>query len=141
MRRCWYKNFHSSLKSVLGFIKYSNDREELDTFLSRESGLKALDVEAARVIKACTNTDIQIDEKEKVIDVCKAVKEMNDLARQEGRQEGLQRGRIEGKQEARLETLSNDIRNVMESFHVSLEEAMTGLKVPKEDWAVLRKRI
>ncbi len=124
-----FDKFHSNLKSVLGFIKYSNDREELDAFFKRDSGLKALDVEAARVIKACTNTNIPIDEKERVINVCKAVQEMNDLARQEGRQE------------ARLETLCSDIRNVMESFHVSLEDAMTGLKVPKEDWAILRKKI
>ena len=115
--------------------------QELDAFFERDSGLKALDVEAARVIKACTNTNIPIDEEERVINVCKAVQEMNDLARQEGLQKGIQKGRLEGRQEVRLETLCSDIQNVMESFHVSLEEAMTGLKVPKEDWAILRKRI
>ena len=82
-----FDKFHSNLRSVLGFIKYSNDREKLSAFLARESGLKALDVEAAKVIKACTNTNIQINKKERVIDVCKAVKEMNDIARQEGREE------------------------------------------------------
>ena len=79
--------FHSNLRSVLGFIKYSDDCEKLSAFLARESGLKALDVEAAKVIKACTNTNIPINKKEKVINVCKAVQEMNDMARQEGREE------------------------------------------------------
>ena len=131
----------SSLRPVLGFIKYSKDSEELNAYLSKDSELKALDVRAARVIKVCANIDIQINEGEKVVDVCKAVQDMNEKARQEGLQEGLQTGRSEGRQEARLETLLADIKNAMEFFHVSLEEAMKGLKVTEEDRAILVKRI
>ena len=98
-------------------------------FLSRESGLKTLDVEAARVIKACTNTDIQFDEKAEVVDVCKAVQEMNERARQAGKQEG------------RLEALCDSIKNVMESFHLTVEEAMKVMKVTAEDQAILKKMI
>lgn len=115
------EKFHTNLRAVLGFIKYSNDGEELDTFLLNESGLETLDVEAARVIKACTNTDIEIDEKAEVIDVCKAVREMNE--------------------KVRLETLLKDIKNAMEAFHVSIEDAMKALKVDKEDQATLMKMI
>ena len=112
--------FHSSLRSVLGFIKYSNDGDELDAFLSKESGLKALDVEAARVIKAYANTEIEIDEKARVIDVCKAEREMREKARREGIQEGRrealhevckaereirEKARREGIQEGRREAL------------------------------------
>lgn len=82
-------------------------------------------MEAARVIKACTNTDIQIDEKAEVIDVCKAVQEMNERAAEK----------------ARLETLRDDIKNAMEAFHVSTEDAMKALKVRKEDQAILMKMI
>ena len=105
----------------------------------------------------CANIDIQIDEEEEVVDVCKAVQDMNEKARQEGLQEGLQTGRSEGRQEglqeglqtgrsegrqeARLETLLADIKNAMEFFHVSMEEAMKGLKVTEEDRAILVKRI
>ncbi len=113
--------FHSSLRSVLGFIKYSNDSDELDAFFSKERGLRTLDVEAARVIRVCTNTNIQFDEKAEVVDVCKAVQEMNE--------------------KARLETLKNDVRNVMEFFKVSVEEAMKALKIGEEDQAVLMKLI
>ncbi len=109
----------SSLRSVLGFIKYFNSSDELDAFFT--SGLRTLDVEAARVIKACANTEIEIDEKAKVIDVCKAEREM--------------------REKARLETLKNDVRNVMEFFKVGVEEAMKALKVGEEDQAVLMKMI
>ena len=59
--------------------------------------------------------------KEKVIDVCKAVQEMNE--------------------KTRLETLKNDVRNVMEFFKVGVEEAMKALKIGEEDQAVLMKMI
>ncbi len=119
------EKFHSSLRAVLGFIKYSNDGDELDAFLSNERELESLDVEAARVIKACTNTDIEIDEKAEVINVCKAVREMNEKAAEK----------------ARLDTLLKDIKNATEAFHVSIEDAMKALKVGKEDQAILMKMI
>lgn len=127
------EKLHTSLRAVLGFIKYSNDDDKLGAYFSKESGLKELDVEAARVIRACANTDIPFDEKAGVIDMCKAVQEMNEKARQEGRQEG----RLEG----RLETLRDVIQNVMEAFNLSKEEAMKRLKVTKEDQTILMKMI
>ncbi len=45
------------------------------------------------------------------------------------------------KQESRLETLMNDIKNVMEAFKITVEDAMKVLKVSKEDQAILRKMI
>lgn len=102
---------------------------ELDAFLSGERELESLDVEAARVIKACTNTDIEIDEKAEVINVCKAVREMNEKAAEEAAEK------------ARLETLRDAIKNAMDSFHVSIEDAMKALKVGKEDQAILMKMI
>ena len=45
------------------------------------------------------------------------------------------------RQEGRLETLMNDVRNVMESFKVNVGEVMKALKVRKEDQNILRKMI
>ena len=155
------EKLHSNLRSVLGFIKYSNDREELSAFLSRDSGLQALDVKAAKVIKACSNAKIQINEKERSMNVCKAVQEMNDIARQEGREEGRlegreegrlegreegrlegrEEGRLEGRQEARLETMLDNVKNLMASLHLSVDEAMKALQIGAEDQAILMKKI
>lgn len=70
-----------------------------------------------------------------MIDVCKAEREIMEKARLEGRLEG----RREGSEKARLETLCTVVKNAMESFHLSMDEAMNGLKVPKEDQAILVK--
>ena len=117
--------FQSNLRAVLGFIKYSSDSDALDAFLSKESSLHNLDVEAARVIGVCTNTEIAIDDNSEVVDVCKAVQDMNNKAKQEGK----------------LEALCSAVKNAMESFHLSMEDAMNGLKVSKEDQDILRKMI
>ena len=61
--------------------------------------------------------------------MCKAVQDMMDKARQEG------------SEKTRIETLCANVKNAMESFHLSMEDATNGLKVSKEDQAILRKII
>ena len=52
----------------------------------------------------------------------------------EGKQDGIQ----EGIQKGSLERLMDDVKNAMESFHLSMEDAMNGLKVTQEEQAILR---
>ena len=52
--------------------------------------------------------------------------------REEGRIEGHAEGRAEGREEGSVSATVSAIRNVMESFHVTLEAAMEALKVPVE---------
>ena len=59
----------------------------------------------------------------------KAVQDMMDKARQEG------------SEKARIETLCVAVKNVMESFHLSMKDAINALKVSKEDQDILRKMI
>ena len=115
------EKLQSTLRAVLGFIKYSSDSVALEVFLEKESSLQNLDIEATRVIGMCTNVEISIDDNSEVIDVCKAIQDM--------------------KQKARLETLMNDVKNVMESFKVDIDNAMKALKVSQEDQAILRNMI
>ena len=45
------------------------------------------------------------------------------------------------RQESKLETLCSGVKNIMESFNVTVDDAMKVLKVSKEDQAILRKMI
>ena len=67
--------FSSSLREVMGYIKYSKDKERLSEFLT-DNPRMLIEANAARVIKAVTNTPLDIPEGAEVIDVCKAVEEM-----------------------------------------------------------------
>lgn len=81
------EKFSSSLRGVLGYIKYSKDKRKLSKFLNN-SRVMIMDNDAARVIRDITNTPIYIPEGKGEIDVCEAVKDMIDESRLEGKVEG-----------------------------------------------------
>ena len=74
---------------------------------------------------------------QEVTTMCNLSAGIYDRGKQEGKMEGMQEGKMEGKMEA----LCSAVKNAMESFHLSMEDAMNGLKVSKEDQAILRKMI
>lgn len=69
------EKFSSSLGDVLGYIKYSKDKNALSKFLN-DSQVMIMDNDAARVIRDITNTPIYVPDGKGEIDVCKAVKDM-----------------------------------------------------------------
>ncbi len=75
--------FSSSLREVIGYIKYSKDKERLSEFLT-DNPRMLIEANAARVIKAVTNTPLDIPEGAEVIDVCKAVEEMINESEERG---------------------------------------------------------
>ena len=71
---------------------FSNLPEDAYDFLSVMAGIRNL-----QLIK------LKIQTEGGGFDMCKAIKEMLRVSRQEGEQEGRQEGRLEGRQEGRLE--------------------------------------
>lgn len=91
-----FDKFHSSLKEVLSFIKYSTDKQQLEKLVDSNENFSVLDRKAAMVINVCTNSKLKIDPNQEVVDMCKAIADMRNEERMEGRIEG----RMEGAQEA-----------------------------------------
>ena len=85
------QNFQSSLREVLGCIKYSTDKEKLSAFM-KDNPRMNMDVMAARVIEVMTSMSIKIPDGEETIDMCQAIedmiKERASLEREEGKLEG-----------------------------------------------------
>ena len=84
----------SSLREVLGYIKYSKDKDQLLKFIDNNPRMR-MEAGAAKVIQAVTSTKIEIPENAEVVDVCKAVEDLMEEGRQEGREEGRKQGQIE----------------------------------------------
>lgn len=80
--------FHTSLKEVLSFIKYSTNKRELEKLVENNEKFAVLDKKAAMVINVCTNSKLKIDTNQEVIDMCKAIADMRFEERTEGIQEG-----------------------------------------------------
>ncbi len=96
--------FQSSLREVLLFIKYSKDKEALSRVLERDKKrFGELERRAVDVIQAVTNSGIKYKKSEEVVDVCKAIQEMQMEAEQRGKREGEQIGEQRGKQIGRRE--------------------------------------
>ena len=92
------EKFSTSLREVLGYIKYSGDKKQLHSITENNPRMR-LDADAARVIRTVTNTPVEIREEEEEVDMCKAIEEMMEDSRQEGMLEGIQEGIQEGKRE------------------------------------------
>lgn len=84
--------FHTSLREVLLFIKYSKDKNRLRDIVTADPHFWSVDRKAGQVIKILTGSDFKIREEEEKIDMCKALEDLKEEGREEGRQEGRQDG-------------------------------------------------
>ena len=71
------EKFHSSLREVIGCIKYSNDKNKLAEFIYDNPRMN-MEVEAARVIETITSVTIEKEEVDSMgnVNMCKAIQEM-----------------------------------------------------------------
>ncbi len=76
--------FSTSLREVLQYIKYSNDKEKLLDIAS-DNPRMMLEASAAQVISAVTDTVIDISEEKEEVNMCQAIKELMEDSRNEGR--------------------------------------------------------
>lgn len=76
--------FKSDLREVLKFIKHSKDKKSIMELVDSDPKYKSLDREAAQTISVCANVDFKIPEGEEKINMCKAIEDMKNDARQEG---------------------------------------------------------
>ncbi|EGC03761.1 Rpn family recombination-promoting nuclease/putative transposase [Ruminococcus albus] len=121
-----FSKFHSETKQIFEFIKYSKNDDELQKILTTDDGFKTLSRDAAIVIKACTNLDLEIDKEE--IDMCEAIKKIQDKAilkgREEGREEGFESGIIHG---SRVEKYKTVERALKKNLDISIALSVAGL--------------
>ena len=89
------EKFSTSLREVLGCIKYSKDKEKLSSFI-RNNTRMTLELNAARVIQAITNVTLDLSEETEEVDMCKAIDDMMQDSRAEGLAEGMEKGKAEG---------------------------------------------
>ncbi len=77
------EKFSTSLREVIGCIKYSKDKRQWSSFLENNARM-VLEANAAKVIRAITNINIEIPEEAEEIDMCKAFDEIMQESREEG---------------------------------------------------------
>ena len=78
--------FHTSLREVLKFIKYSKDKEKLYHMVENDPKFHRIEQKAGRVINVITGAEIEMDESEEYVDMCQAIRDIREEAKQEGKQ-------------------------------------------------------
>ena len=122
------QKFQSSLREVLGCIKYSQDKEKLSIFM-KDNPRMNMEAMAARVIEVMTNMSIEIPEGEEKIDMCKAIEDMIQDVVDEKKDDWLSEGRIQ-----LLSTL-------IQSGDISLQKAAAIMNMTPEEFLAKSKTV
>ncbi len=115
--------FSTSLREVLGYIKYSNDKDRLLSFITEKSDM-IIDVDAARVINVMTKTHIDIPDDVKEVNMCKAIEDLINDSKAEGRNQGIAEGITRGRSQGIAEGLT---KGRMEGIAMGKIDLMSGL--------------
>ena len=82
-----FTGFRTSIRLLFEVLKnaYDYDKEKMQVVLQNDEKFSKVDREKVEAIKLFAGTDIDIDGKEEVIDMCKAWEEQKNEGREEGR--------------------------------------------------------
>ena len=92
-----FTGFRTSIRQLFEVLQNAYDKEKMQEVLQNDEKFSKVDRETVEAINLFAGTDIDIDEKEEVIDMCKAWEEQKNEGRELGREEGRELGREEGR--------------------------------------------
>ena len=131
--------FATSLREVMGFIKYSKDKNKLTSVIHDDQRM-LIEVNAAHVIQAVTNTKFKVDDDSGVINLCKAIEDMMADERlagiAEGRASGIAEGKAFGIAEGKVYALAGLVRDGI----ISLDEAAMRADMSPADFEAAAKK-
>lgn len=116
--------FETSLREVMGYIKYSKDKEGMKTYMAGNSRTM-LERTAAQVIKAITNTPIEIPEGLEEVNVCEAIEEM------------MKDSKAEGELKGKMDTLAGLVRDGL----LSVKDAAARLNMTEAEFEAAIKKL
>ena len=89
-----FTRFRTSIRQLFEVLQNAYDKDKMQEVLQNDKKFSNVDRETVEAINLFAGTDIDIDEKEEVIDMCKAWEEQKYEGREEGRELGREEGRI-----------------------------------------------
>ena len=84
-----FSKFETGLRPLFELLKNASDEEKLNDLITKDETFTRVDVETVAAINLFVGTDIKYDEKEEVVNMCKAW----DDHKKRGIQEGMKQGR------------------------------------------------
>ena len=134
-----FSKFETGLRPLFELLKNASDEEKLNELITKDDTFTRVDVETVAAINLFVGTDIKYDEKEEVVNMCKAWDDHKKLGIQEGMQRGMQQGMQQGRLfEIYLSVQEGDYsaKRGAEKAEMSLDEfekamSKAGYKIPE----------
>ncbi len=79
------EQFHTDIREVMLYIKYSKDKEKLTKLLASNDKFQKMDRITAETINAVTGSKLKFSEDEEVVNMCKAIDDIRKEERAEGK--------------------------------------------------------
>lgn len=112
------EEFHSSLKEVMLYIKYSKDKKKLQEVTEKNKNFRSLERQAAEVIRVITNSKLKYQKGQGAVDMCAALEEM----KMDSRIEGEIKGSVETYREVDF-SIQETVKRIAEKFSFSLQKS------------------
>lgn len=115
--------FHTSLREVLSYIKYSKDADKLAEYMNHNQRMEHLEVGAAQVIKEVTNTKFQIQKGMEEVNMCEAIEVLMNRRENEGIRQGLEQGISQGMAQGITQGKLSLLKDLVEDGTLTMEAA------------------
>ena len=122
-----FEKFHTELREVLQYIKYSQDKQKLDGVLQSNEEYKNISRRTANLINVVTNSNMKFQQGEERVDMCEAIRQMRNDAWTEGNSKGKEEGKTEGIAEAAITFAKNLLADG--TFPLEKIASLTGLSL------------
>lgn len=121
--------FATGIGELLEILKSASDEADMEEVLHKNPRYRSLDNETVTMINLFANTGIEVNEKERCTDMCKAW----DDHRQRGIVQGIDIGRVEGIQAAiricrKLQSREDTMNSIRQEFSLSENQAAEYMK-------------
>ena len=120
-----FDKFHSDLRELLKFIKYSKDKAGLERMVSEDERFHHVSRMTADAINIITGSNMSFDDREEEIDMCKAVQDI----------------RSEARILALAEEAVRSIKSIMETLNLTFDQAYAALKLPEDQKDAYREMV
>lgn len=124
-----FGKFHSTLREILSFIKYSKDADKLAEIVENNERFRHLNRTELDVLNACTSAELTMKEEEEECDVCLAIQTMKEKAAKEAAREVAQKA---------CEQNVKIMSNLMKTMGWTAEQSMDAMGISEKDLEKLR---
>ena len=111
--------FHSNLREVMLYIKYSKDKAKLDEIIKSDSNFQSVERQAADVINVVTGSKLKYPEGKGDVNMCQAIQQMREESKIEGAILMCKNLGV---------SLTDTIKQIAEMFHLSESESNETVK-------------